>query len=217
MGDASSVPEPRSFLRNTVPITLFILLCGIVGPIFLVVGLATDGPDAAWLIPIGLLITALDVGIGVTIGWFRTQAQHKSHRLHTRGRRARAQVLSFEDTNVTINDKPVMLIRLRIHGGGVTTFEAEDRQVIAPMRMPLLHSPELPVLVDPETLEWEIDWDSARPVAAWTPASENFPPESEQPEHSAAERLSELDDLMRQDLITPDEYDATRVRILGEI
>lgn len=44
--------EPRSLLRNTVPVTLFVLVCGIVGPIFLVVGIFDDGPDAAWLIPV---------------------------------------------------------------------------------------------------------------------------------------------------------------------
>lgn len=165
---------------------------------------------------LGALITVSDLAVGIAIGWSRTKAQRKLHRLQTTGRLARGELLDVQHTNVTVNDQPLMLIKLRIHGADVAPFEVEDRQVISPLRMPVLQGREVPVLVDPETKEWEIDWDHARAELPWTPLDptvSNAPPVEE----SAAERLGELDDLLRQDLISRDEYDATRTRILDDI
>lgn len=208
------VPQPRSFVRNLVPTLLFMLLCGIVGPIFLVMGLAVpeDEPGTGWLLPTGIGITVLDVVIALAIANRRTHSQQRMYQLRTRGRRARGRVLSFEQTGVRINDQPMIVIRLMIEGGDITPFEAQVRSVVPEIHIPLLHAGELPVLIDPETDEWEIDWDAAKPVspaALRKPADER--PAAERP---AAERLAELDDLLKRDLVSRDEYDAARARIL---
>lgn len=212
-------PRPPSLLRSVVPVTLFVLLAGIVGPIFLVMGLASDGPETGWLLPTGIGITALDLAIGVLVGTGRHRARQKTYRLRQRGRRARGEVLSFEQTNVRINDQP--LVRLRISGDDIAAFEVEGQHVISDVRLPLLYAGELPVLVDPESREWEIDWDSVRTItpasSTGTPGAAYAPPGSVADTRTAGERLAELDELLGQDLISREEYDATRGRILGEI
>lgn len=206
------VPQPRSFLRNFIPTLLFMLLCGIVGPIFFVMGLAVpaDEPDTGWLLPTGIAITVLDVVIAVAIANNRTEKQRKLHHLRSRGRRARGRVLSFEQTGVRVNDQPMLVIRLMIEGGDITPFEAQVRSVVPEIHIPLLHAGELPILIDPETDEWEIDWDFAKPV---TPVALRKPTD----DRPAAERLAELDDLLKRDLVSRDEYDAARARILDEL
>jgi hypothetical protein len=217
----SEVPQPRSFLRNLIPILLFMLLCGIVGPIFLVAGLAVpdDEPDTGWLLPTGIAITALDVVIALAIANARTTKQRKMYQLRTHGRRAQGRVLSFEQTNVRVNDQPMLVIRLRIEGEGVTPFEAQVRSVVPDIQIPLLHAGTLPVLVDPETDEWEIDWEAARVITPTTAAAgiSLTPPVPPADERPAADRLAELDDLLRRDLVSREEYDAARARILDEL
>ncbi|GAA4818175.1 SHOCT domain-containing protein [Nocardioides caeni] len=201
------LPEPPSFLRTFIPTLLFMLLCGIVGPIFLIAGLTVDGPGTGWLLPWGVAITVIDVVIAVFVARIRTRQRRTAHRLRTSGRRGHAEIISLDPTNVTINDQPLMSLRLRIHGDDMTPFEVEDKMVIPTYRLPFLAG-EVPVLVDPGTHEWEFDWDSARLRGA-SPAAAV--------EESPAERLAELDDLLGKDLISRDEYDATRARILDEI
>lgn len=206
------VPQPRSFLRNFIPTLLFMLLCGIVGPIFFVMGLAVpaDEPGSGWLLPTGVGITVLDVVIALAIANSRTEKQRKMFQLRTRGRRARGRVLSFEQTGVRVNDQPMIVIKLMVEGGDITPFEAQARCVVPEVHIPLLHAGELPVLIDPETDEWEIDWDAAKPVS---PAALRKPAD----ERPVADRLAELDDLLKQDLVSRDEYDAARARILDEL
>ncbi len=214
------VPRPPSLLRSVLPPVLFLLVCGIVGPIFLVMGIAVGGeePGSGWLLPTGIGITVLDLVIGVIIGRGRYRSAQKLYRLRSKGRPARAQVLSFDPTNVRINDQPLLKLRLRIHGDDLTPFEVESRTVVSDFRMPLLYTGDLPVLVDPESKEWELDWDAAGPtipVMPGVPSAAVLPPAPA--EKTPAERLAELDDLLERDLISRDEYDATRARILGAI
>ncbi len=204
------IEKPRSFLRNLLPTLALMLLCGIVGPVFLVAGLVVDAPEAGWMLPTGIAITALDVLIALLVARGRTRSQQRMYRLRTRGRTAVGRVLSFEQTNVRINDQPQVVIRMRIEGADLTPFEVQARTVVPDVRIPLLHAGELPVLIDPETHEWEIDWSAARPVT--TPVAA---PVAEVEQRSAAERLIELDELLRKDLVSRDEYDAARARILG--
>ncbi|TNM42014.1 SHOCT domain-containing protein [Nocardioides albidus] len=206
-----SQPRPPSLARCLLPPVLFLLVAGVVGPIFLVMGLVASGPETGWLLPTGIGITLLDLVIGVLIGLGRYRAQHKLHRLRADGRPARGEVLSFDQTNVRVNDQPLLKLRLRIHGDDLAPFEVESRTVVPDVRMPLLYGGELPVLVDPETREWEIDWESARPARHL--AATSAPAETRSP----AERLAELDDLLRQDLVSREEYDEARARILDGI
>ncbi|WP_436701033.1 SHOCT domain-containing protein [Nocardioides sp. BYT-33-1] len=203
-------PKPPSLVGSVLPPVLFVLVAGIVGPIFLVLGLVADVPETSWLLPTGVGITLLDLVIGLLLGRGRYRSAQRLHRLRTRGRAARGRVLSFEPTGVRVNDQPMMIIKLVVEGGDITPFEAQARTVVPDVHIPLLHVGELPILIDPETDEWEIDWEAARPV----PPGTLRPPADDRP---AAARLAELDDLLRRDLVSREEYDAARARILDGI
>jgi hypothetical protein len=204
------VPKPPSLVGSVLPPVLFVLVAGVVGPIFLVLGLVADVPETSWLLPTGVGITLLDLVIGLLLGRGRYRSAQRLHRLRTRGRAARGRVLSFEPTGVRVNDQPMMIIKLVVEGGDITPFEAQARTVVPDVHIPLLHVGELPILIDPETDEWEIDWEAARPVAPGTLRR----PADDRP---AAARLAELDDLLRRDLVSREEYDAARARILDGI
>ena len=135
-----------SFLVQFAKTLPFMLLCGIVGPIFIAVYFLVDDPTAGWLLPWGLIITLGDIALAAAI------AAGNSGMWSLSGFRTGAQLSS--------------MIR---------------RSPAAPLA-PLAPTPPIePVLGTP------------------------------------AERMAELDELMRKDLLTTEEYDASRKRILGEL
>ena len=212
---AQEQPRPPSVVRSVVPALLFTLLCGVVGPIFLVMGLTVDGsePGTGWLLPVGVVVTVIDVVLGVVIGLGRHGSRVRHYRLCRNGRPATGRVLSFEQTSMRVGEQPVVRLRMRIEGHDVTPYEVQASLAIPEVRIPLLYGGELPLLLDTETDEWEIDW-AAAPVAApgGGPAGSTAPGAQ-----SAADRLAELDSLLARDLVSREEYDATRARILGEL
>lgn len=208
---------PPSFALNFVKTLLFMLVCGIVGPIFLVIYFASGAdPLIGWMLWTGLGVTILDVVLAFVIAAARTRGQERTFRLQQTGRRAYAQVLTAEQTGVRVNDQPLLDLRVRIEGDDVAPFETERKMVISDLHLPLLYTGAVPVLVDPESGEWEFDWNAARPAAvvgmvapvAPAPVGDQRPRE---------ERLAELDGLLARDLVSREEYDAARARILGEI
>jgi hypothetical protein len=214
---------PPSFALIFAKTLAFMLVCGIVGPIFLVIYFASSDRDLiGWMLWTGLGVTLLDVALAVVIAMARTGSAQKTYRLQRTGRRGVAEIVSVEQTGVRINDQPLLELHVRIHGDDITPFEARSKSVIPDYRLPLLYAGPTPVLVDPETNEWEFDWDAARPTpyAGGTPgqfappvAAAGVVPD----QRPAAERLAELDSLLQRDLIGREEYDAARARILGEL
>lgn len=93
----------------------------------------------------------------------------------------------------------------------------DSKKIVPTMRMPLLYAGDLPVLVDPESKEWEFDWASARATPPTPPVATVAEPAGPVDPRTAGERLAELDDLLRRDLVSRDEYDATRARIIAEL
>lgn len=170
------------------------------------------------MLPTGIAITVVDLLVGFLIGRHRHQSALRLHRLRQNGQPALAQVLSFDQTGVRINDQPVLVLQMRIHGEDIEPFDVQAREVVPEIRVPLLYAGELPVLVDPETHEWEIDWASAKAVTPSAPAASPAPAVPAPVDHrTAGERLAELDDLLRRDLLSRDEYDAARARIIAEL
>ncbi|NHA01162.1 hypothetical protein G5V59_18395 [Nocardioides sp. W3-2-3] len=120
------IQKPRSFLRNFVPMLAFMLVCGVVGPVFLVMGLVVDEPGSGWLLPTGIGITVLDVLIALLVARGRTRSQQRTYRLRARGRRARGHVLSFDQTNVRINDQPLVQSQPADRGRGRRPLRGAD-------------------------------------------------------------------------------------------
>lgn len=204
---------PPTFVNNFARTLPFMLICGIVGPLFIFFYFAFGRQlGTEWMLWAGLGVTIMDVGIAAAIAARRTSSQQRTHRLQRVGRRGVAEVLSADQTGVEINDQPLLALHLRVHVEGLAPFEVNKKSVISYLHLPMLYAAPVPVLVDPETLEWEFDWDAARP--RYSPQAMAAPASTPIEQRPAAERLAELDSLLQRDLIGREEYDDQRRRIL---
>lgn len=155
-----------------VRVQLFVLLCGIVGPIFLVIYFAAGAdPLLSWMFWTGLLITAVDVLIALAITGFRSKKAAKTQALETSGVLALAQVVGIHETNSRINDQPLVKLDLQVSGPGITPFSTQDQVVASVSRLPMITSRKLVALVDPMTHDYQIDWQRSALVSGLMPAT----------------------------------------------
>jgi hypothetical protein len=155
-----------------IRIQLFVLLCGIVGPIFLAIYfMAGPDPMLEWMFWTGLLITAADVLIALGITAFGAHSAAKTAELEARGVLALAQVTAIHETNTRINDQPLVKLDLAITGPGLAPFTAQDRVVASVSRLGTIANRKLVVIVDPATNEFQIDWDRSALVGGLMPAT----------------------------------------------
>ncbi|MET0899267.1 MAG: SHOCT domain-containing protein [Mycobacterium sp.] len=154
-----------------VRIQAFVLLCGIVGPVFLAsyFFLGSD-PTLKWMFWTGLLITAADVLIALAITGAGTRKAAKTEYLEHQGVLALAQVTGVHETGTRINDQPLVTIDLRIQGPGLDTFDSQDKVLASLNRLPMITGRRLAVIVDPATLEYQIDWNRSALVSGMMPA-----------------------------------------------
>ncbi|MCZ0730176.1 SHOCT domain-containing protein [Mycolicibacterium iranicum] len=155
-----------------IKVQLFVLLCGIVGPIFLVIYFAAGaGPMLQWMLWAGLLITILDVVIAVVITGFGARSAAKTKALEASGVLALAQVVGIHETNTRINEQPLVKLDLQVSGPGLTPFSTQDQVVASVGRLPMITSRKLVALVDPTTKDYQIDWERSALVAGLMPAT----------------------------------------------
>ncbi|MGB7504216.1 MAG: SHOCT domain-containing protein, partial [Mycobacterium sp.] len=155
-----------------VRVQLFVLLCGIVGPIFLVIYFAAGAdPLLSWMFWTGLLITAVDVLIALAITGFRSKKAAETEALESSGVLALAQVIGIHETNTRINDQPLVKLDLQVSGPGITPFSTQDQVVASVSRLPMITSRKLVALVDPVTHDYQIDWQRSALVSGLMPAT----------------------------------------------
>jgi hypothetical protein len=155
-----------------VRVQAFVLLCGIVGPIFLAIYFVSGGqPMMRWMLWAGLLITALDVliALGITAMGARSAAQTAA--LEQAGVLALAQVVGIQETGTRINEQPLVKLDLQISGPGITPFASQDRVIANITRLPMITNRKLVALVDPITSEYQIDWERSALVSGMMPAT----------------------------------------------
>ncbi|MCV7127176.1 SHOCT domain-containing protein [Mycolicibacterium vanbaalenii] len=155
-----------------VKIQLFVLLCGIVGPIFLVIYFATGAdPMMRWMFWTGLLVTAIDVLIALVMTNVGARSAAKTQALEASGVLALAQVVGIHETNTRINDRPLVKLDLQVSGPGITPFSTQDQVIASVSRLPMITSRKLVALVDPVTNDYQIDWERSALVSGMMPAT----------------------------------------------
>ncbi|WP_439029821.1 SHOCT domain-containing protein [Gordonia terrae] len=169
-GESGTGPRVPTHVWSAIGTFAFVMLCGIVGPIFLVAYFLIDAPDTEWMLWTGIGVTLLDVVLGVGIAYFNYRGGAKLDRLRRAGVLGIAEITSIGQTGVEINDQPLMKLGLRIQGEGLVPFEVATRKVVPMYQQPLLHARRLAVMVDPETQDFEIDWQSTALLAGSVPA-----------------------------------------------
>ena len=141
---------------------LFILVCGVIGPIYLIGYFAfvsqADRHSFLWMFWAGLLITVADVLIAVVITRYWAKSAAKTAALEESGALALAQITGMQGTGMEINDQPVVKLDLHIAGPGFA-FDSRKRVTVGVTRTGIINARKLVVLVNPATNEHEVDWE----------------------------------------------------------
>jgi hypothetical protein len=173
-----------AMLARYLKAQLVVLVCGgLVGPIFLVTYFALPnllgsfGGEAdsivqqstSWLLWAGLLITVGDVLVALWLADRGAQSSAKMTALQQTGVLALAQIQGLGETGMRINERPVVKLDLRITGPGFD-FNDQKRVTVDISKQAIVTARKLVVLVDPNTREYEIDWQASALIAGVVPA-----------------------------------------------
>ena len=171
-------------LARYIKAQIIVLICGgLVGPIFLITYFALPrmfgsfGPDVdsmaqqstQWMLWVGALITIADVLVAVWLANRGAKSSAKSAALHQTGVLATAQIMGLAETGMRINDRPVVSLDLHIAGPGFD-FGDRKRVTVDISKQAIVTARKLVVLVDPNTREYEIDWQASALIAGVVPA-----------------------------------------------
>ena len=163
---------------------IIVLICGgLVGPIFLITYFALPGmfgsfgPDVdsmaqqttRWMLWVGALITVADVLVAVWLANRGAKSSAKSAALHQTGVLATAQIMGLAETGMRINERPVVSLDLHITGPGFD-FGDRKRVTVDISKQAIVTARKLVVLVDPNTHEYEIEWQASALIAGVVPA-----------------------------------------------
>ncbi len=157
-------------LWRYVKLQLFFLLCGGVGPAFLI-GYFALGPDSEkWMLYTGLGITAFDISAPLVLTYVGAKAAGNAAALEQIGVLALARIMSVTETGTLINDEPVVKLQLSISGSGFAPFDSEDRVIASVTRLGNITARKLVVVVHPATQKYRIDWERSALVNGLVPA-----------------------------------------------
>jgi hypothetical protein len=171
-------------LARYIRAQIVVLVCGgLVGPIFLITYfvlpnmMGSFGTDAgsmvrqstSWLLWAGLLITAADVLVALWLANRGAQSSAKSAALHQTGVLTMAQITGLGETGMRINERPVVNLDLHISGPGFE-FDARKRATVDITKQAIVTARKLVVWVDPNTRDFEIDWQASGLICGVVPA-----------------------------------------------
>ena len=174
-------------LARYIRAQILVLVCGgLVGPIFLIgyfvlPGLINSqfssfGSSVSstqqliqWMLWAGLLITVADVLVALWLANRGARASIKSAALHQTGVLTIAQIQGLGETGMRINERPVVNVDLHIAGPGFD-FTSRKRVTVDISKQAIVTARKLVVLVDPNTREYEIDWQASGLIAGVVPA-----------------------------------------------
>jgi hypothetical protein len=171
-------------LARYIRAQIVVLVCGgLVGPIFLITYfvlpnmMGSFGTDAtsmvqqstSWLLWVGLLITVADVVVALWLANRGAQSSAKSAALHQTGVLTMAQITGLGETGMRINERPVVNLDLHISGPGFE-FDSRKRVTVDITKQAIVTARKLVVWVDPNTRDFEIDWQASGLICGVVPA-----------------------------------------------
>src|ERR1700751_3811370 len=171
-------------LARYIRAQIVVLVCGgLVGPIFLITYfvlpnmMGSFGSDArsmvqrtnSWLLWVGLLITIADVLVALWLANRGAQSSAKSAALHQTGVLTMAQITGLGETGMRINERPVVNLDLHVSGPGFE-FDSRKRVTVDITKQAIVTARKLVVWVDPNTRDFEIDWQASALICGVVPA-----------------------------------------------
>jgi hypothetical protein len=172
-------------LARYIRAQIIVLVCGgLVGPIFLITYFVLPGmlggsfgtdtsslvqQNTSWLLWVGLFITIADVLVAIWLANRGAQSSAKSAALHQTGVLTMAQITGLGETGMRINERPVVNLDLHISGPGFA-FDDRKRVTVDITKQAIVTARKLVVLVDPNTRDYEIDWQASALICGVVPA-----------------------------------------------
>jgi hypothetical protein len=154
--------------------------------------------------------------------------QQTALELMTRGKRCPGQVVSVEDTNITINDNPRVKITVQAEPPGEPSFTVVKTATVSRVAIPRAGD-RCTVFYDPADREGKngITFDHVPGLTA-TPAAPTYTPASGpdytlpfarpgEEDDGPLEKIERLGELRDKGLITQAEFDDQKRRLLGEV
>ena len=175
-------------LARYIRAQIIVLVCGVlVGPIFLITYFVLPGlignqfssvdssvssitqQSIGWMLWVGLLITIADVLVALWLANRGAQSSAKSAALHQTGVLTMAQITGLGETGMRINERPVVNLDLHISGPGFE-FDSRKRVTVDITKQAIVTARKLVVWVDPNTRDFEIDWQASGLICGVVPA-----------------------------------------------
>ena len=172
-------------LARYIRAQIIVLVCGgLVGPIFLITYFVLPGmfggsfgtdtsslvqQNTSWMLWVGLLITVADVLVAIWLANRGAKSSAKSAALQQTGVLTMAQITGLGETGMRINERPEVNLDLHISGPG---FEFDDRKRVTVdiTKQAIVTARKLVVLVDPNTRDYEINWQASALICGVVPA-----------------------------------------------
>jgi hypothetical protein len=157
-------------LARYLKLQLFMLICGAVGPAFLIVYFASGQPsDSKWMLYLGLFFTVDIFLIPPALIIYSSKSAARRAAFEQSGVLALAEIMGITETGTRINDQPVVKLQLHISGSGFEPFDSEDRVIASVARLGNITARKLVVFVDPATQKYQIDWERSAWVNGLVP------------------------------------------------
>ncbi len=154
---------------------------------------------------IWVAVSLLLLGVYGVISWRVGKSRARQARLMAEGLRGTAVVLQAEGTGVLINQRPQLLLRLRVELPGRALYEVEHREIAPYLGLEALGAQRRVAVIvdrdDPQRLM--IDWGAA---SIARPAGDVL-----------TTRLEKLKNLHQRGLISDADFDEQRKRVLAEL
>jgi hypothetical protein len=154
----------RADRGTTGPLSAFGFMTGLGGvflglaAIFLVFG-DTANDEGAFAF-VGILFAVMGLCF-VGIDLLRFRGELRKERLRLNGVKGTAKVLGVRDTNVTVNNSPLVRLDLEISIPGQAPFRTTKHTVLSRLTGGLIDGATIPVLADPaKPRSFVLDWDS---------------------------------------------------------
>jgi hypothetical protein len=180
-------------LARYIRAQIIVLLCGgILGPIWVAAYfvlpnmLGSFGPDVGsmiqsntgWMLWAGLLITVADVLVALWLANRGAKSSAKSAALHHAGVLTMAQITGLGETGMRVNERPVVNLDLHITGPGFE-FDSRKRVTVDITKQAIVTARKLVVWVDPNTRDYEIDWQASGLICGVVPAQFMVPEDNQ--------------------------------------
>jgi hypothetical protein len=122
-----------------------------------------------WMLWAGLLITVAALLVALWLANRGAKSSAKSAALRQTGVLTMAQITGLGETGMRINDRPVVKLDLHIAGPGFE-FDTQKRVTVDITKQAIVTARKLVVLVDPNTRDYEIDWQASGLICGVVPA-----------------------------------------------